>query len=133
MPMNRTLYPRNWESIALSVKTSANWTCQNCTRPCRKPGESIAALASRVREWPDAYEEVNSGVDFGDWVFKRGRFLLTAAHLNHRPSDCRPENLRAWCAPCHCRYDLSQMELKKSIKLELLGQLRLFPDLKECS
>ncbi len=127
MPMNRSLYPENWEEIALKIKRKANWTCQKCRRPCRRPGESIDALASRVREWPDAFEGVHSGLDSRDWVvFKRGRFLLTVAHLDHRPSNCKPRNLRAWCAPCHCRYDLSQMERKKLIKLELAGQLSLF-------
>lgn len=126
MPMDRSLYPANWEEIALKVKRKARWTCHKCRRPCRKPGESIAALANRVREWPDAYEEVSKGLDFGDWVFKRGRFVLTVAHLDHRPSNCKPRNLRAWCAPCHCRYDLEQMERKKLIKRELAGQLNLF-------
>ena len=125
MPMNRSLYPANWHEIATKIKRKAGWKCQKCHRPCRRPGESIAALASRVREWPDAYEEVNSGVDFGDWVFKRGRFVLTVAHLDHRPSNCKPRNLRAWCAPCHCRYDLEQKVRKKMIKLELGGQLNL--------
>jgi hypothetical protein len=128
MPMNRSLYPANWDEIALKIKRKARWTCQNCDRPCRKPGESIAELASRVGEWPDAYEEVDDD-EFGPtWVFKRGRFTLTVAHLDHDPWNCRPRNLKALCSPCHCRYDLSQMARKKMVKLELAGQLRLFGD-----
>ena len=33
--------------------------------------------------------------------------------------------LKAFCAPCHCRYDLAQMDRKRMIKREYLGQLNL--------
>lgn len=32
--------------------------------------------------------------------------VLTVAHLNHQPEDCRLENLRAWCQRHHLAYDL---------------------------
>lgn len=32
--------------------------------------------------------------------------VLTVAHLNHEPEDCRPENLAAWCQRHHLAYDL---------------------------
>ena len=31
--------------------------------------------------------------------------VLTVAHLNHDPSDCRDENLEALCQRCHNRLD----------------------------
>lgn len=31
--------------------------------------------------------------------------VLTTAHLNHRPEDCAPENLRGMCQGCHLWYD----------------------------
>jgi hypothetical protein len=31
--------------------------------------------------------------------------VLTVAHLNHDPWDCRDENLAALCQTCHLRYD----------------------------
>lgn len=34
-----------------------------------------------------------------------GKDVLTVAHLNHQPEDCRPENLKAMCQRCHLRYD----------------------------
>lgn len=128
MPMNRSLYPPNWDEIASKVKRRARWKCQNCDRPCRNPGESVADLEARVKNWGDAYVIADGGNGKMVWAFKRGRFTLTVAHLNHRPEDCRPRNLKAWCAPCHARYDLSQMARKKMFKMEQLGQLRLFPD-----
>jgi hypothetical protein len=124
--MDRKLYPANWDTIALEIKNSVDWVCENCGRPCRKPRETIEDLEDRVREWPDSHEDYESDEDgFSGQIFKSGRFVLTVAHLDHVPSNCDRINLRAWCAPCHCRYDLSQMGRKKILKLEREGQLVL--------
>ncbi len=40
-----------------------------------------------------------------DAVWARGKVVLTVAHLNHFPPDCRDENLMALCQTCHLRYD----------------------------
>lgn len=77
MPMQKELYPDNWKDIAAAVKEAAEWKCQNCGKQCRRPGEP----------------------------FDTHRNTLTVAHMNHIPSDIRPENLKALCAPCHLRYD----------------------------
>ena len=78
MPMDlKAGYPENWKEIARSVKEAADWRCQACGKQCRRPGEA----------------------------FDTHRRTLTVAHLNHTPADCRHENLRALCAPCHLRYD----------------------------
>lgn len=107
MPMDRSLYPENWEAIAFDIKTRANWRCQECGKQCWRPGELTS-------------EQIQS--DRSAWAF----FTLTVAHLNHIPSDCSPENLKALCAPCHCRYDLKAMPLKQRLKRERVGQLTLF-------
>jgi hypothetical protein len=31
--------------------------------------------------------------------------VLTVAHLNHTPEDCRDDNLKAMCQGCHLHYD----------------------------
>lgn len=81
MPMKRHLYPAEWEAISAAIRERAGNRC----------------------EWPDC------GVENGALVMgKRGRpykIVLTVAHLNHDPADCRPENLAAWCQPHHLRYD----------------------------
>lgn len=77
MPMERKRYPKNWDAIAKDVKDKADWKFQRCGKQCRRPGEP----------------------------FDTHKRTLTVAHLNHTPEDCRPENLMAMCAPCHCRYD----------------------------
>lgn len=112
--MNRSLYPPDWEAIALSIKSAADWTCQDCGRPCRRPGEDY---------WNSFFPRIPSEWR-KDFCHPR-RFVLTTAHLNHRPEDCRPENLRALCAPCHCRMDLAAKSTKRAIAAERHGQLPL--------
>ena len=77
MPMERWKYPEDWERIAREVKDEAGWRCEQCGKQCRRPGEP----------------------------FDTHRRTLTVSHINHDPADCRRENLRALCAPCHLRYD----------------------------
>ena len=121
MPMNRKLYPKNWEAIAYQIKSEANWNCEECGRPCRRPGESTKELIERIAtgrlsECPVAEEVLN---------YPR-RFVLGVAHLDHRPENCDRANLRAWCNVCHLRYDGSQMATKRQLKREREGQLNLF-------
>lgn len=128
MGWDRKLYPDNWEQLALDIKTAANWCCVECGRPCRRPDEGWGDLVDRVRDspWePDLYDEYFDD-ELGRCLrAKFDRFTMTVAHLNHDPTDCRAENLRALCTVCHCRYDLAQMGLKKRLKKERLGQLSL--------
>lgn len=116
MPMQRHLYPSNWDEIAFVIKHQAQWTCQQCHKVCRKPGETK--------------EEFTKRLGYSGNIEKLGRYTLTVAHINHIASDCRVENLRAWCSSCHGTYDLKQMSLKKYLKRERHGQLRLNLDLR---
>lgn len=69
------------------------------------------------------FDNAGEGCDFqGDrWTYKAARefidrwcweeddrpivIVLTVAHLNHEPEDCRPENLAAMCQRHHLAYD----------------------------
>lgn len=77
MPMDKKRYPKDWKQIAFEVKQEAGWKCEECGARCYRPGQRVE--------------------DHG--------MILTVAHLNHTPEDCRRENLRALCARCHLRYD----------------------------
>lgn len=95
--MERERYPKNWPEIARAVKDEADWCCEECGRKCRRPGEP----------------------------FDTHKRTLTVAHLNHIPEDCRRENLRALCAPCHLRYDAAHHSETRARRAIPLGQMRL--------
>ena len=39
-------------------------------------------------------------------IIRRNAFIvLTIAHMDHRPENCAPENLKALCQLCHNQYD----------------------------
>lgn len=113
MPMNRAWYPQNWEFTALAIKQEVNWTCEGCGKLCRQPGEALAEFAQRIQ------------VPLSEVQAHPKRWELGVAHLDHVPSNCQRSNLRAWCTPCHCRYDLKQMPRKQRLKREREGQLRI--------
>jgi hypothetical protein len=85
-PMQRELYPPNWEAIAYAVKDAAGWKCQRCGRQCRRPGDPFDCQQN----------------------------TLTVAHLDDPDPMCvEPGNLMAMCAPCHLRYD-AQMHARRA-------------------
>ncbi|MGD1948059.1 MAG: HNH endonuclease [Leptolyngbyaceae cyanobacterium] len=129
MPMDRSLYPDNWDAIALKVKNEAHWVCEECGRICRKPKESVSEYVNRIGGINKLFSGWPEDVSVSESEIKTHpqKFTLTVAHLDHHPENCDRANLKALCAPCHCRYDLqpSSMFIKQQLKLERRGQLRL--------
>ena len=76
MPMQRHLYPPDWNRLATAVKAAAGWQCQLCGQQCRRPGEP----------------------------FDTHRRTLTVAHWDHDPQ-AAVVFVVALCAPCHLRHD----------------------------
>lgn len=87
-PENKELYPPNWPEISKSIKERAGWRCE-CKGECGRDGCRGGC--------PNVHGKPAYGT--GSTV------VLTTAHLNHQPWDCRPENLRAFCNGCHLHYD----------------------------
>lgn len=120
MPMDRARYPKNWEEIAQHVKQAADWRCQECGRPCKRPHQSWAffkaAIAICAPYWADEFDEGTP---------KHHRFVLTVAHLDQNPANNDPANLRALCSVCHLRHDAPFREANRRAKLERKGQLNL--------
>lgn len=110
-PENRALYPANWASeIRPAILARAGNKCEQCKA---KNGTTVC------REMSGATYMTEDGYVFdtanGDCLgrarvteYPVGRYVvivLTVAHLDHNPSNCDPDNLRAWCQRCHLRYD----------------------------
>lgn len=109
---NKALYPKEWPVIAARVRAKAGNVCEYCGVPNYELGGRVhgggwrrAMLVERLSrlEWPHP----------GDYAWCEGhpeklrivRIVLTVAHLNHDPTDCREENLKALCQLCHNRHD----------------------------
>ena len=88
MPVDYGKYPKDWKRISLSIRERAGNRC-DCVGECGLHGET-----GRCTE--------RNG-EPAKWA--KGKIVLTVAHLNHTPMDCRDENLKAMCQRCHLRYD----------------------------
>lgn len=105
---DKSLYPKDWPLISVRIKGRARWRCE-CTGECGlHPGARCIELHHQKAK------------------FAKGRVVLTVAHLNHNPGDCREENLKAMCQRCHLRYDLPlHLENSRNTREAKSPQLRL--------
>ena len=137
MPIDLNKYPTGWKQIARRVKDAAGWTCQECGRPCRKPGviwqDFVGWLLSEFEEswyWETCDEICNDETGEHFYADRPQRFTLTVAHLDHNPQNSDPSNLKALCSGCHLRYDAKHHAANASAtryrKRERKGQLTLF-------
>jgi 5-methylcytosine-specific restriction endonuclease McrA len=83
MPMNRKLYPPDWDAIAFSIKEAASWTCQKCSKKCLEPHQVFEEYKRDRRMW--------------------AIYTLTVHHIDHVPMNCDRKNLIALCSVCHRR------------------------------
>jgi hypothetical protein len=118
MPMNRELYPENWEEIALAIKNENNWTCAQCRKICRKPGERLALFCKRINEWREVANNPQS-------------FTLTRADYPDRDSaNCTENDLITLCAQYHLKLDVkqhTQSRVTNQIEQQkVTGQLNIF-------
>ena len=122
-PENRALYPKHWPAISLEAKKRAGWMCQHvgCTAHQYAVGSWMnyadgPQFLALQGELPKTYAEARQlaaeqhFARYGDELTPPGEpkiivIVLTVAHLNHDPTDCRPENLAAMCQRHHLAYD----------------------------
>lgn len=90
---NRARYPADWPAIAERIKViRAQGRCE-CVGECGRPPGHLDAEGRCVNR-------------HGEPAYGTGsKVVLTTAHLNHTPEDCRDENLKAMCQGCHLHYD----------------------------
>lgn len=88
----RAKYPADWRAISARIKARSGGRCE-CAGEC-----------GLHRTTPGPRRCVERHGEPARWA--KGRVVLTVAHLNHDPADCRDDNLKAMCQRCHLRYDV---------------------------
>ena len=89
-PENKKRYPPDWKDIRKQILARAGDCCEFCGRK-------------------------NHSMVVNEKTGKTVKVVLTIAHLNHTPEDCRPENLRALCQRCHNQYDAKHRALTRKL------------------
>ena len=120
-PENRARYPADWPEISGAAKERAGWKCQhpgcwarqyavgiwrrigNEWRWCEIAPPPLTRSYADARQMAADQHFARFGDELGDE--KIIVIVLTVAHLNHQPEDCRPENLAAMCQRHHLAYD----------------------------
>lgn len=138
-PENKARYPKEWPAISAGIRVRAGNKCEGC-------GVENYALGGRddAGRWCKARPTGTDGMALtwprpGDYEWcetpcgalvrlRIVRIVLTVGHLNHRPEDCRAENLKCWCQRCHNRYDAAERQRGRQTRARLQCALGdLFP------
>lgn len=120
-PENRGRYPADWACHSREAKERAGWKCQHdgCVARQYSVGRWLPDAANGFRwsahdDTAQSYGEARQmAAEYSFYLFGDGPadswpvivIVLTVAHLNHKPEDCRPENLAAMCQRHHLAYD----------------------------
>lgn len=123
-PEQRALYPPDWPAITRRIKEDrAGGRCE-CLGECGSPRHVTS-------------DPTMCGTPVGRCLAFNGephpstgsRVVLTTAHRDHDPANCRDENLAAMCQSCHLHYDKEHHAETRSAtrrrELEAAGQLTL--------
>lgn len=117
-PENAARYPKDWPAISRAAKERAGWKCQHPGCTARQYSIGIwHRPEGGAHQWAEQYEpeatfsEARQTAAEAWWEVQHVGgdklivIVLTVAHLNHQPEDCRPENLAAMCQRHHLAYD----------------------------
>lgn len=99
-PENKPRYPKDWPEISRRIRFER---AGNCCEWCGAPNGKLIFRPFYDERWKRFPDEIGmEGIPLDVKVIK---VVLTVAHLNHQPEDCRDENLAALCQRCHLRHD----------------------------
>jgi hypothetical protein len=88
------------------------------------------------KDWPEISRRIRFERARGQCKARQGephpvtgsKVILTVAHLNHTPEDCRDENLAAMCQRCHLHYDRKLHEQNRLRNRRCKETIPLLPD-----
>jgi hypothetical protein len=102
---NRHRYPSDWREVVSRVRERSGDRCEQCGVPNRVVRLTYPDGTDRHVAM-DALDDIGTAVE--QYGAKRARIILTTAHLDHKPENCRLDNLRHLCQRCHNRLDDAQ-------------------------
>jgi hypothetical protein len=98
-------YPKHWPTIRARILRRAEDRCEfECADGTRCNAPNYAIVFRNVVNLEDWVNGDAERIAVGCW--NPVKVVLTIAHLNHDPADCRDENLKAGCQLHHLRYDV---------------------------
>lgn len=105
---NRSRYPDDWDTrITPAIRARSGGQCE-CRGEC-----GWHRCATR---WPGIQR--CPAVQYADHPVTESKVVLTVAHLNHTPEDCRDDNLKALCQGCHLAFDDELHTINRAITRE---------------
>ena len=119
-PENKNRYPDNWDEIRETILTRANYCCEFCGVPNHVYGVRLdepydgafmvlpnqKAAKKRHGTHLEGFKIYGlNAVKVMAFNKKIIRIVLTIAHLDHKPENNDPDNLRALCQRCHNNHD----------------------------
>jgi len=107
VPIDYSKYPQDWKKISAKIRERSGGRCE-CYGECG---------LHQTNPGPRRCNEQNGSKA----LWANGKVILTTAHLNHDPMDCREENLKAMCQRCHLRYD-SELHKKNRKRKKFLEE-----------
>lgn len=137
-PENRARYPADWRAIRDAVLLDAEFRCEHEGCAARQYAVGYWHLIDGVHRWHEwitpapTFSEARQAA--AELFFERGDLdgkpiviVLTVAHLNHLPEDCRRDNLRCMCQRHHLAHDAEHHRANaQATRRAKAGTLELF-------
>lgn len=116
---NRKRYPKNWlTEIRPAILDRARNKCERCG--VRNYAVGYRLSEKYARAFCHATErEFKTHAEAAKWRGDNDLIIivLTIAHLDHRPENNIPDNLKALCHRCHNRHDARYRAVNRQMSL----------------
>lgn len=108
-PENKARYPKNWKEISRHIRVDRSGGRCECLGECGLSHDGGRCEARNYCRHPHTDSPV----------------VLTVAHLDHIPENCKDDNLKAMCQQCHNKYDAPMRRKgikERAKKLKAIGE-----------